>query len=483
MKNVCLSALAIAAFLTSATACKKGGDSPTAVVEPTKTEPTVSVWVTTGNQSELLKKRSDIGFAKNLTGDFVTIDTAQHFQQIDGIGAAMTGSSAYLFSKKLTTAQRDAIMKELFTTNGIGISYLRLTIGASDFSLKDFSYNDLQEGQTDPNQQQFSMAEEQTDLLPMLKKVKAVSSEVKMMGSPWSPPAWMKTNNSFIQGEVKTEHYQAFANYLAKYVKTMEAEGLPLHAITIENEPQNRDAGYMSMIMSAEQQRDFIKNNLGPTFVNQNITTKILTWDHNWDKPEYPMTILQDPDAAQYVAGSAFHGYGGEPEAMSTVHNAYPEKGLYFTEISGGDWSPDFSGNLMWHMEKVLLGTMKNWSKSVIYWNLALDENHGPKNKGCGDCRGVITIPSSGNGKIIRNVEYYLLGHTAKFIRPGAYRVSSEGLTDSNIKYLAFVNPDGSKVVVALNKGNADKAVNFKSGARTFRYVLPANGVTTLTWK
>ncbi|NBP67549.1 MAG: glucan endo-1,6-beta-glucosidase, partial [Cytophagia bacterium] len=403
-----------------------------------------SVWLTTGDKTKLLSKESDVSITAPITATVpvITIDPAQTYQQIDGFGAAVTGSSAYLI-KNLSTTKRNALVQELFDPNsGIGISYVRLTIGASDFSLEDYTYNDMPAGQTDFNLQNFSLSKD-ADVINVMKQIVSVNPDIHVMGSPWSAPAWMKTNGSlkYVNGQtnkLKTDCYGVYADYFVKYIQAYAAEGITIEAVTPQNEPLHSTAAYPCMQMEASEQINFIKNHLGPALQAASLPTKIIAYDHNWDNTNYAISVLNDAGAKQYIAGSAFHAYAGNVSAMSIVRNAHPDKGLYFTEVSGGEWATNFSDNLQWNMSNIFIGTTKNWSKNVLLWNLALDQNFGPKNNGCSDCRGVITITT--DGTITRNVEYYTIGHFSKFVQTGAYRIAST-ITENvaNVDFVSFV--------------------------------------------
>jgi glucosylceramidase len=401
---------------------------------------------------------------------------------MEGFGAALTGSSAYLINQKLNVSQRENLLKDLFDPrSGIGISYLRITMGASDFSPEDFTYNDLPPGQTDPSLSKFSVSKDQTDLIPVLKAVVALQPAIRIMATPWSAPAWMKTSGKLAGGSLKPEWYGTYADYFVKYLDAYKKEGIAIDAISVQNEPLH-EAAYPSMGMDSAAQGIFIGQHLGPLFQTKGIKTKILLYDHNWDRPGYPISILNDPQASRYVAGSAFHAYGGSVSAMSEVHDKFPDKGLYFTEISGGRWATDFSDNLKWNMSNIFIGTANNWSKNALLWNIALDENDGPKNKGCDNCRGVVTIAA--DGTVTKNVEYYTIAHMAKFVRPGAFRVPSGRLSNSiQLEHVAFLNPDGSKVLVVLNQGADNKKFTVVAGENQFNYTIDPNAVVTLMWK
>lgn len=442
----------------------------------------VSVWVTTGDQSKKLAQQASVSFAPDSGSNptTVTVDENTTFQTMDGFGAAMTGSSAYLFNRRMSTAQRDAVLDDLFGNGGIRLTMVRQTIGASDFSLGSYTYDDKPPGQTDPNLTSFSIAGDLTDVVPMLKAARARNGNIKIMGSPWSAPAWMKEVHNLNGGWLNVAWYQAYANYFVKYIQAYQAQGLPIYAITIQNEPLHETGSYPSMRMDPANQANFVKNNLGPAFSANGITTKIIAYDHNWDRWDYPNSVFSDAAASPYIAGSAFHGYGGTPGLMANTHNAYPNKDIWFTEISGGAWAPNFADNLRWNMSNIIIACTRNWAKSVLLWNLALNQNAGPINGGCTNCRGVVTV-NDGTGAYTREVEYYVLGHASKFVDPGARRIATNTF-NGGIENVAFKNPDGSKVLIALNNGGGSSTFKVKWGAQSFSYTLPAGAVATFKW-
>lgn len=443
---------------------------------------TADVWLTTGDQTSLLARQKTNLFEAKETASIV-LDSTIRYQEIEGFGAALTGSSAYLINRKMSTASRNTLLNELFhPENGIGISYLRMTIGASDFSLSDYTYNDMPAGQTDYPLSNFSIAEDREDVVPVFKQILGVNPSIRIMGSPWSAPAWMKTNGSLKGGKLKTDAYSTYAQYFVKYIQEYKSNGIDIDAVTPQNEPLHFTANYPCMEMQPNEQLSFVRDNLGPAFAGAGIDTKIIVYDHNWDNTNYPITILNDATASGYIAGSAFHAYAGSVSAMSVVHNAHPSKGIYFTEISGGNWATNFSDNLMWNMTNIFVGSTKNWSKVVLLWNLALDENFGPKNNGCQDCRGVVTINST-SGNVTKNVEYYSIAHFSKFVKPGAVRISSvftEPIAD--VDHVAFLNPDGSKALVLLNSGTSPRTITVKIGGRQLSYAINPRSVATIVW-
>ena len=443
------------------------------------------VWLTRGDQTKLLNADAGLTIKTKQSGTFpvIQLDTATAFQVMHGFGAALTGSSAYLLNKKMNATQREQVLRQLFDPQqGIGISYLRLTMGASDFSLADFSYDDMPAGQTDFNLEQFSLSRDLEDVVPVLKEIIAIAPDIQLMGTPWSPPAWMKTNGSMKGGKLKTTCYSVYADYFVKYIQAMKAQGIEIAAVTPQNEPLYFTAGYPCMEMQATEQLDFVRNHLGPKFQAAGITTKIIVYDHNWDVPQYAISILNDPVAKSFVAGSAFHAYGGDVTAMSTVHYAHPDKELYFTEISGGAWATNFKDNLMWNMQNIFIGTANNWSTTALMWNLALDQNYGPQNHGCSNCRGVIEVNIS-NGGYTPQVEYYSIGHFSKFVQPGAQRISSVIPAELNqMGFVAFLNPDGSKVLVAGNYSSTYRSFTVHQGNGYFNYSVPPEAEVTVVW-
>jgi glucosylceramidase len=369
-------------------------------------------------------------------------------------------------------------LKELFLTddNGIGVSYLRVSIGASDLDDHVFSYCDLSPGQSDPQLKNFTLKEDEENLIPVLKEILALNPEMKIMGSPWSAPVWMKTNNLPKGGSLKPEYYDAYARYFVKYIEGMSQHGIRIDAITLQNEPENPH-NTPSMLMTAQEQTDFVKNNLGPAFAEAGIETKIVVFDHNCDHPEYPIAILSDRDARKYIDGSAFHLYLGEIEALSKVREAHPDKNIYFTE----QWTSGegkFEGDLRWHTKNLVVGATRNWSRNVLEWNLAADPNFDPHTDdgGCTQCMGALTIGDS----VTRNVSYYIIAHASKFVRPGAVRVASN-ITDG-LHNVAFVNPSGQKVLVVVNDNDSEKTFAINFHGKFAAASLPGGAVGTFVW-
>lgn len=445
----------------------------------------VDVWITSGDKSRLLSQQPDVVFQPGVggSGTVITVNASQTFQTMEGYGAAMTNSSASLIQNQLNASQRERLMQDLFSgEDGIGLNYLRLAIGASDFTADGFyTYNDLPSGQTDASQSNFSIDPDRTTILPSLEQVRGVNPDLRLMASPWSAPGWMKTSGSVIGGSLAPQWEASYATYLQKFVEAYAAEGHPIDTLTLQNEPLHLPTNYPGMSMSVQQQIDLIKNNVGPDFAAAGIETQLLAYDHNWDEPQYPIEVLNDPDARQYLTGSAFHGYAGDVSAQSVVRNAHPDKGIYFTEISGGSFAPNFEDNLVFNARNLLIGNARNWGKTTLLWNLALDENNGPHLGGCDTCRGVVTIDST-TGDVTHNEEFYSLGHASRFVQPGAVRIGSTSIGNL-VETVAFQNPDGSRAMIALNPSESDQTIRAFDGQKHFQYEIPSRSVATFTWE
>jgi len=437
----------------------------------------ISSWITKGDRSVLLQKQTDIKFGKISNAyQNIDVDSTQTFQTIDGFGYTLTGGSAYLINQ-LSSADRNSLLQELFGTgeNSITVSYLRISIGSSDLNAAVFSYDDMPAGQTDVNLDHFSLSQDTVDLIPVLKQILTINPNIKLLGSPWSPPVWMKDNGNSIGGSLLTQYYDVYARYFVKYVQQMQANGINITAITPQNEPLY-GGNNPSMVMTAQQQATFIKNNLGPAFQSAGIMTKIIVYDHNCDRPDYPMEILNDAAAKPFVDGSAFHLYAGDISALSTVHNSFPDKNLYFTEQWTGA-NESFDGDLKWHLKNVIIGTVRNWGRVALEWNLASDGSYHPHTPGgCTECKGAVTL----GGTITRNVSYYIVGHASKFVPPGSVRISSTIV--GNLYNAAFKTPDGKKVLIVENDGPVEANFNIKFNGQWATAVLAGGAVGTYVW-
>lgn len=442
----------------------------------------IQVYESSDELHETLHEKPSLAFTgapgPNLT---ITVNDALRYQQIDGFGASLTDSSAWLLSRKLTLLQRRELLEMLFgRKKGIGLSILRQPMGSSDFALEDYSYDDLSVGEMDPELKHMSIDRDRAYIIPVLREILTVNPELKIIASPWSPPGWMKSSHSMIGGTLLPSSYAPLASYFVQFVKLYEAAGVPIFAVTPQNEPLNIPENYPGMGMKAEEQAVFIRENLGPAFQAAKLKTKILIFDHNWDLIAFPKTVLKDAEAAKFVAGTATHCYGGDPSAQTDLHDQFPGKEIWLTECSGGNWQ---KGNLLVEQASLIIQATRNWGKSVVLWNLALDQLNGPHLGGCSDCRAVVTIDwSASPAGVTPTVDFTALAHASKFVQPGAYRIASSADAEAAIQQVAFQNQDGSMVLLALNSGTAPVAFNIAWNGGFAAYVLSPGAVATFSW-
>lgn len=470
------------------TSCSKSSTGASAVTPPVVVPPVtppvtgtndVEFWLTNGDQSVLLKKQTGILSFTATANSFtnIEIDTTQKMQTVDGFGYTLTGGSATLING-LNSADKAGLLNELFGSaeTSIGVSYLRISIGASDLSAATFTYDDMLAGLTDTTLTNFNLSVNDVDLILLLKQIIVINPNIKIVATPWSAPVWMKDNNSFTAGSLQPKYYNVYAQYFVKYLQEMKAQGITIDAITPQNEPLNAN-NTPSMVVTAVQEADFVRGSLGPALKAANLTTKIIVWDHNCDVPQYPTTILNDAGAAAFVDGAAFHLYAGDISALSTVHFSFPNKNIYFTEQYTAS-TGDFAGDLKWHLKNVVIGSMRNWSRNALEWNLANDAAFGPHtNGGCTTCKGALTINGS---SIQRNVAYYIIAHAAKFVPGGSTRIGSN--VSGDLQTVAFKTPSGKKILIAENDGPNSIVFNIKFNGKWVIASLPAGGVGTYIW-
>jgi glucosylceramidase len=441
----------------------------------------LAVWLTCADQSLLFERREKSPepiAGSGADGPVVGIDPERRYQRMEGFGCALTGGSAMLIGR-LPAAEREALLRELFLPdgNGIGISFLRLSIGASDLSERSFSYDDRPDGASDFALAHFDIAAGDREVIPVLQEILAINPALRLIATPWSAPPWMKTNRSFIGGELRRECYPVYAAYLVRYLQAMRQRGIVIHALTPQNEPLN-DQNEPSMVMEAGEQAEFIKHHLGPALRESGLTdVELFCWDHNCDVKAYPLAVFADPDARRYLSGSAWHLYAGDISALSEVHRAYPEMKLYFTEQWVGT-DGEFGADLLWHIRNVLIGSITNWSRAVLEWNLASDPVCRPHTPGgAPNCVGALTIGE----RITRNVAYYVIAHAAKFVRPGSSRIHSEA--DINLPHAAFLTPAGSIVLIVLNDGAEPQSLRIRCRSKEAAVMLPARTAATCVWR
>ncbi len=450
---------------------------------------TVTVVQTNPDKSALLAAQPPLSFGRQSQQSLnIVINDALQYQTMDGFGASFTDSSAWLVWNKLTPAQRNELMRTLFTPAGANLSFLRQPMGASDLALSNYTYDDLPVGQTDPEMRHFSIAHDKAYIIPVLQQALALNPKTTVMALPWSPPAWMKAGQSLDGGSFDEQYFRAYAKYFSNFIHEYAANGIPITRIAAQNEPLNNNTGYPTLLLTDSQEAHFIAGHLGPTIEEWNERTnkpvEILGYEHNWDVQWYPEWLLRHPDAARYIAGTSFHCYGGDPTtAYAVMQEFFPEKGLWFTECSGTVGS-QFGGDLGWNTDHLTIGSVRGGAKSVVLWNMALDQNSGPVNgKGCQNCRGVVTIDTSTTPATVSfNVEYYVLAQAAKFVVPGARRIDSNSFGSGSIEDVAFKNPDGSIVALVYNSASTPGAFSIAWNNQNFSYTLPAGAVATFKW-
>jgi O-glycosyl hydrolase len=444
----------------------------------------VSVWLTTPDRSSLLAPQSPVAFSGDPAPDLpiVDVDDTQQFQVMEGIGASFTDSSAWVMAQ-VDDATRAQVMSALFDANaGIGLSFLRQPMGASDFARFLYTYDDIDPYGTDYALANFSIDPDRAYILPMLHAALAVNPGLRIMATPWTAPAWMKTTNVLTDGgNLRPDAFGTYAQYFVQFVQAYASEGVPLDSVTVQNEPATAPP-YPSMVMTSDDQATFIGQYLGPALAAAGLTTRIFTWDHNW-QPDYALAVLGDQAANSVVKGAAFHCYLGTPDAMSAVHDAYPTVAMAVTECSDGSRAT-FAEKLSYDVRTMIIASIRNWASTVTKWNIVLDQNGGPKSysRSCINCTGLVTV-DTGTGSVSFNEDFYALGHLSKVVRPGALRIASNTFGLGGIEDVAFLNPDGSVVVLAINSGDNPAGFQVRWHGTTFQYALDAGAVATLQWQ
>ncbi|MBR5906083.1 MAG: glucosylceramidase [Bacteroidales bacterium] len=476
-------------LLTFLTACNGvvPQDEPEAPVEGDR----ATVYTTTA--AGVLFKESTVALGKPGDVNFYKVTlNGESYQSVDGFGMAITQASCYNLLK-MSAEDRSEFLKEIFSPDkGIGSSLIRVCIGGSDFSLDEFTCCDK------PGIENFAMHPSDVQyLFPVLDEIMRINPDVKIIGSPWSCPRWMKVTESggvpydkWTAGRLNPDCYEAYAEYFVRWIKAMEQRGYHISAVTLQNEPLNR-GNSMSLYMSWQDQAEFIKKGIGPAFKKAGLATKVLAFDHNYnydniaDQKDYPLSIFKDPEASAYVAGSAWHNYGGSVSVLDGIHAAYPDKEIYFTEASIGQWNYSFASCLINDFRDIFLGTLGRYGKGVTLWNLMLDD-HGKPNRpgGCTTCYGAVEISSLYYSlkSITRNSHYYNVAHCSKVLKPGAVRLGTEGAGTQGLSFQWYRNPDGSYAVLLLNEGTSDALVNFVTDKHSVSCKVPPRAIQSVVW-
>ena len=469
---------------------------------------TVTVCTTSADRSSLLEMSvAERPFGPRQRGkqNAIIVDDRQCYQTVEGFGFAMTGGSAQHIIG-MSQEDRTALLTQLFGREGgqAGINYIRLTLGASDMNSFVFSYDDMPEGKEDFKLKHFTLAQDLKDVVPVMQEVLKINPDLKILASPWSAPAWMKESKDVRGGKLRKECYGVYADYFVKYVQEMAKKGIRIDAVTIQNEPLN-NRNTPSMPWTPQEQAEFIGKYLGPRFEAAGLDTRIILFDHNCDRPDYPLTILSDPDADKYASGVAYHHYAGDMSAMSYTHMARPDVDIYFTEQMTTEHPGSPTINITAPVKRMIVDVMRNWSRNSILWNLAADSLNDPHtdNGGCSMCQGAITID---NGKLTSyNVAYYTVAQISRFVPDGSVRIFSTAPQDPAINLfedeqgpgvfravtsthsdvlpnVAFKTPEGKIVLLVVNNTDSWKTVKIQYNGKFFDSFLDSGSVATYIW-
>ncbi len=405
----------------------------------------------------------------------VTVDASQRFQSVLGFGGAFTDASCYLLSR-MDAEQRRKLLNEFFGQDGLGLSMGRTCMGASDYSRTAYSYDDATA--PDPELKHFSIAHDRSYILPVLREALSVQPELFLFSTPWSPPGWMKAGGSLLGGSMRKQYFAAYAQYFVKFLEGYKAEGVPIRAVTTQNEVDTDQDGRMpAALWGQEYEMGFIKGFLGPALRSANLDTKIWLLDHNYDLWGRALDMLSDPEVFKYVDGVAWHGYVGEPDAMTRVHNSFPTKNAYWTEGGPDYTAPDYATDwAKWAGTYAQI--LKNWARCIVAWNLVLDEKGRP-NIGPFNCGGMVTLDSK-TQKLSRSGQYWAFAHYAKMVRRGAQVIATSS-DDAGVEHVAFANPDSGNVLVLTNAGD-ERRVECRFEGRVLPLTLARNSVLTVTW-
>ncbi len=477
--------------IAAVTACAETPSS----AEKNETNGSVKAYITTADRTRSFDKTT-LEFSDNARfASVITIDPAVRYQEMDGFGAAVTGSTCYNLMKMKPADRTKFLVGTFSPKEGLGFSYIRISIGCSDFSLSEYTCCDV------PGIENFSLqSEEKEYVIPIVKEILAINPTIKILGSPWTCPKWMKVNNlqerkpfdSWTSGQLNPDYYKDYATYFVKWVQAFAGEGIRIYSVTPQNEPLNR-GNSASLFMGWKEELAFVKDALGPAFKSAGLDTKIYAFDHNYnyddmkEQNDYPVKIYDDEVAAAFLTGAAYHNYGGNREELNDVRSQRPDKELIFTETSIGMWNDgrNLQRRLIEDMREVALGTVNNWCKGVMVWNLMLDSERGPNREGgCRTCYGAVDIDRADYKTMTYNSHYYVIGHLSVVVKPGAFRIGSKSSGADGLMYAAFENPDGTASFVVLNSGKETACFSLSTGGgRYINCELPAASVGSYLWK
>lgn len=466
----------------------------------------ISSWMTSPDRSALFAAQGEVAefdVKRNERAAYIVVDPVRGYQTMDGFGFALTGGSAEHLMK-MTPSVRHDILREMFDPKeGVGFSYVRLTLGASDLNSFVFSYDDMPAGQEDFGLKHFSLSQDLKDVVPVMYEILGINPDITVMSSPWSAPVWMKESGDVRGGKLRKECYGVYAEYFVKYVQAMKKEGIDIDAVTIQNEPLN-SRNTPSMPWDPADQTEFVRDHLGPAFARAGIDTEIVVFDHNCDRPDYALAIYGDPVAAGYVSGAAYHHYRGDLSAMTYVYEARPDKRIYFTEQMTTERPGSPTIDIARAVKRLIVGVTRNWSSNVVLWNLAADPLNDPHtdNGGCSMCQGAITIDGD---EVTRNLAYYVIAHASKLVPPGSKRIFSTAPGDRLISIcedeqhpqmwrtnviekadvpdnVTFLTPYGKVVMIVANDSWSRRDVSVQYNGKFARLKLEPGAVATYVW-
>lgn len=500
-----MSILSIAtALLLSMTACSNESsidDTPRPASPETSETPSgnvATIYTTTGDGTRKLDKTLSAVFTgTNMAPSTILVDPSQTYQTMDGFGFAITYSTCYNLLK-MSAEDRSSFLRQTYSeTEGYGVSYARISIGCNDFSSTEYSLCD------EPGLENFRLYTDETQyVIPVLKEILAINPNVKIIAAPWTCPRWMKVSdietktpyNSWTDGHLNPDYRKTYAEYFVKFISAMAQQGINIYAVCPQNEPLNK-ANCASLYMPWQEEAPFVAE-LASAFKQNGLTTKIYLFDHNYnydgvaDQEDYPVKVYNalgsEFEGSELVVGAAYHDYGGNNAELSDIHHQASDKELIFSESSIGTWNDgrNLSRRLMEDMKNVTLGTVNQWCKAVLVWNLMLDVNMGPNlDGGCQTCFGAVDIALDYK-TISRNSHYYVISHMSSVVRPNAQRIGAaqRSLVKNGLVYSAFRNADGSYAVVILNNGDEAIPATISDGRNHFKAAIPAQSVVSCKW-
>ncbi|MDG5800245.1 glycoside hydrolase family 30 beta sandwich domain-containing protein [Marinilabiliaceae bacterium ANBcel2] len=453
----------------------------------------VTVFITTANRAyEFEKTGVDFSSGSNMSPTTIRLNSEVKYQSVHGFGAAVTGSSSYNLLQMNQEDRTQFLIDTFCPDKGMGYSYTRISIGCSDFSLSEYTLCDT------PGIENFALQSEELEyVIPVLKEILEINPDLKIMGSPWTPPRWMKVNNleelqphnSWTGGHLNPKYYEDYATYFVKWIEAFADYNIEITSVTPQNEPLH-PGNSASLFMGWEEQKEFVKY-MGRAFEDAGLSTYIYVFDHNYnydnieDQQGYPLHIYDDQEARQYITGAAYHDYGGHSDELLRIHDEYPDMELVFTETSIGTWNDgrNLSNRLMADVKNIGLNVVNKWGRAIIVWNLMLDNDRGPNRPlGCTTCYGAVDISNDDYSTITKNSHYFMIGHFSSVISPGAVRIDYEGFSEPGINYTAFKNPDGSYGVVLQNDTDDSRAITISDGTNHFSYEVPSQAVISYRW-